>query len=168
MHKYIFNVSAERMSNHPVIEQSTCSTEINHAILYFCTTYREFAKPQGALCSTYPEGRVCTQTRAEAGSREQRELGTTQTLAFRAQRPIIWTRSKSSPSDASSSGRAAAALFLAVSRFSGSVICCPDLAMRGGCTPACKEMPRYFPEKKKKTTKGIPNTMPLHLSGSKI
>ena len=44
MHKYIFNVSAERMSNYPVIEQSTCSTVINYAILYFCKTYRDLGK----------------------------------------------------------------------------------------------------------------------------
>lgn len=61
---------------------------------------------------------------------------------------IIWTRSKSSPSDASSSGRAASAIFFAVSRFSESVVCYPDLAMQRGLTPAQKEMPRFFPEKK--------------------
>lgn len=46
MHKYIFNVSAERMSNYPVIEQSTCSAVINYAILYFCKTYWELGKQQ--------------------------------------------------------------------------------------------------------------------------
>lgn len=46
----------------------------------------------------------------------------------------------------SSSGRAASAIFFAVSRFSESVICYPDLAMQRGLTPAQKEMPRFFPE----------------------
>ena len=79
MHKYIFNVSADRMSNYPVIEQSVCSAVINYAIFLLLQNILRLRRAAESSLFRLLSRTSGTQTKPGAG---KRELGTAQTLAF--------------------------------------------------------------------------------------
>lgn len=156
MHKYIFNVSAERMSNYPVIEQSVCSAVINYAIF---TSAKHIETPQSRrdLCPIFSAGLVVPRPKQEQGGERAVD---SPNPGFQPQWSITWARIESSPSSQSASVWPAS--LSVVSGFPESITCYSEPSAQGGCIPAFKEKPMERSEK----AKGTPNRAPCDLSSA--
>lgn len=83
------------MSNYPVIEQSTCSTVINYAILYFCKTYRDLGKLEKTTKPS-PSGKSQCPDHLRGEDRQRRDKGRVTSQGFTANSRLPRVGSKSS------------------------------------------------------------------------